>query len=76
MSLVVNGELSDKRTADFKKLSEYICRLYVILRPGRLVISAELAATAGLIEGPNGEEFDVELAIEAIADQAIRPALN
>ncbi len=41
-----------------------------------LIVATDVLARAGVISGPEGDEFDLDLAVETVREHAIDPSLN
>jgi len=42
----------------------------------QLMIPAHILTRAGIISGPEGDEFDLDLAVKTVREHAFDPALN
>jgi hypothetical protein len=77
--LVRNQELPFPNNAIRRGLYNFIDRHYIILdrkTDRRLIVPIDVMYEAGISIGLDGEEFDLDSAVETVRDQVIDPRLN
>ena len=77
--LVRNQELPFPNNAIRRGLYNFIDRHYIILdrkTDHRLIVPIDVMYEAGISIGLDGEEFDLDSAVETVRDQVIDPRLN